>query len=82
MSREEQLALAYRKIAGANHYMVGLVYQPTLDEMNAAEQILIGAENGNPIISRALDLLQQDIRNAYRQRGLETKLGGLRKGEG
>ena len=46
MGRVEQLAVAYEAIARVNHYMVGVVdKQVTVDELDAAEQLLISRQN-------------------------------------
>jgi len=67
----EALAEAFTRVAAANHYLVGVLTRTddgsetfTLDELGAAEQILITAQNklipGDPAHTRydvALDLV-------------------------
>lgn len=71
--RSEQLAAAYVKLARANDYMVGIVETVTLDERNAAEQILITHQNRAIEYSRqwkvlglAIDILENDRLRANR----------------
>ena len=58
------LAEAYLQVARADHYLVGVVPGYTLDELDAAEQILISIENASriadPAIGLALDLIEYD----------------------
>lgn len=44
-TRERQLADAFLSVARVNHYMVGIVEPFTADELDEAEQVLIGAQN-------------------------------------
>lgn len=67
MTRSEQLADAYEKVARVNHHMVGIVEPVTDDERDAAEQILITQQNSCIVDTRvwhilelALDCLGQD----------------------
>ena len=70
MPRKDQLADALFSIAEANHYMVGLVEKVTLEELSAAQQILIGKQNrlspkstaAYRLYSLALDLVEQEYR--------------------
>jgi hypothetical protein len=70
-SRAEQLAEALYQVAAVNHYMVGLVEPHTREELEAAEQLLITAQNkwhpANVKYKRydlALDLVEQHKRQA------------------
>ena len=72
MERPEQLAGAYRAMAQADHYMVGIVEKVTADERDDAEQFLISWQNNQPEHSQewrhlelALDCLEND-RRAFR----------------
>jgi hypothetical protein len=60
------LADAYIAVAVVDHYLVGVVRGCTLDELAAAEQLLISMDNavnnGSRVISRALDLMETDRR--------------------
>jgi hypothetical protein len=69
MERPEQLACAYRAVAQANHYMVGIVEKVTADERDDAEQFLIRWQNDQPEdspewkhLELALDCLEHDRR--------------------
>lgn len=71
-TRPQQLADALLLIADANHYMVGLVGTFTLEEMEAAKQILITKQNGfadkggegYKLTDLALDLCEQKEKKA------------------
>lgn len=70
----KQLAEAFVHIAKVNHYMVGLVHTYDIDDLDAAEQILIDRQNAGPqkgaqykLLDRALDVLDAE-RTKYRQR--------------
>ncbi len=62
MTRAEHLAVAFFKVAQANHYMVGIVIAYTVEEILDAEQILItqsnAANNTDEVIELALDLIE------------------------
>jgi hypothetical protein len=68
VTRPQHVASALLALARADHYMIGLIEDITLEELNDAEQILITRQNRcrttNSIyyrtLDRALDLL--DIR--------------------
>jgi hypothetical protein len=64
--RARHIALAFQRIAEANHYLVGFVGPASLSELQMAEQILIvrsnNENNNNKTIELALDLLQQEIK--------------------
>jgi hypothetical protein len=71
MERDEQLACAYRAVANANHYMVGIVEAVTDDERDAAEQYLITWQNAQAEgsdewkhLDLALDVLENDRKRA------------------
>jgi hypothetical protein len=66
------LADAYEAVARLNHYMVGVVYFATADELNATRQVLIGRQNAlrqqhgfvYEKFNRALDLIDEHIKVA------------------
>ncbi len=64
MTDPEHIAEAYLHVATVNHYLVVVSPAYTADELDAAEQILISkdnaADNADPTIVLALDLLQHD----------------------
>lgn len=71
MERHEQLAEALKLIAGADHYMVGLVEPVSIDEIDNAEQILITNQNKTDegtirwaVYDLAIDLCEQ-MRGKY-----------------
>ena len=71
MTRSEQLADAYIKLARADHYMIGIIETVTADERDAAEQILITQQNSvaNDTqvwaqLELALDVLENDRKRA------------------
>ena len=71
MERDEQLACAYRAVAIANHYMVGIIETVTEDERDAAEQYLIAWQNSQvensaewSVLELALDCLAKDRQSA------------------
>lgn len=67
--RARDLAVALQLVSRANHYMVGITFQHSQEELDVAEQILIDSQNGiNPlagaqernqweVLERALDLV-------------------------
>lgn len=61
MNRPEQLAEAWVRVATVNHYMVGIVEPYTIEELEAAYQILIdlsnASDNKDANIELALDLV-------------------------
>jgi len=67
MERDEQLACAYRALAYANHYMLGILEKVTEDERDGAEQYLIRWQNEKDeysyewkALDLALDILERD----------------------
>lgn len=70
----KQLADAYEAIAKVNHYLVGIVARDeiTLEDYDAAEQILIDRQNSRTEKSRswnvlelALDILEYDRKRVH-----------------
>lgn len=71
--RAKHFADAYIAVARANHYMVGIVAKGSVEELEAAEQILINIQNMGPRkgaaferLERALDLIEAAIKEAKR----------------
>jgi hypothetical protein len=76
-SRPEQLADSYEAVARVNHYMVGIIEPCTIDEREAAKELLIRKQNAIPgynakdrtrheqrkwrVLNLALDLIEYDI---------------------
>lgn len=80
--RPKHLADAFIRVAKANHYMVGVTADYSSDELDAAEQILIDAQNAIPsqkgklysTLELALDLID-DIKTQMRD-DIRDQLGG------
>jgi hypothetical protein len=70
------LAEAFIKTASVNHYLVQVMPGYSEDELNEAEQILIGLDNDqgneNPVLSLALDLIEFE-RKAMRYRATRRR---------
>lgn len=72
--RVHQLADAFHEVGKVDHYMVGIAYPFSDEELEAAEQILIDRQNGGPqkgkvfaALERALDAIESE-RTKRRQR--------------
>lgn len=63
MNLDEQLADAFVAVAHADHYMVGITFDYDDETLLSAEQILIdrdnAANNADPVLNLALDLVEQ-----------------------
>ena len=69
MTDPKDIVEAYLHVATVNHYLVVVSPVYTSVELNEAEQLLItmdnAANNTNPTVVLALDLLQHDRKGIY-----------------
>ena len=65
--RAQKLADAFHAVGKVNHYMVGVTFNFTPDDLDAAEQLLIDKQNAGPqkgasfqALERALDAIEHE----------------------
>jgi hypothetical protein len=81
--RARKLADAFHAVGKVNHYMVGVTFNFTPDDLDAAEQLLIDRQNAGPqkgaafqALERALDEIENERLKKFVQ--VEQKKGGAK----
>jgi anti-sigma factor RsiW len=80
--RVHQLADAFREVGKADHYMVGIVYDFRIEELEAAEQVLIDWQNAGPQKGKAFQALERalDQIDSARTKLRQSICGGAAEG--